>query len=190
MGVRMVPAPIEAKTWSKLATNFVFRSRIKTVPSGRLPRGLRRSHERPGYRRTVRLGRGPEQVRDAPFDFDHEQHVVAPQQHGVDGEEVGGDDAPSLGAEELGPRGSVSLRRGPESVAEEDVGDTALGDRDAELLEFADDAQVTPALGCPWPGGRPVRPSRGEGVAALLRDGDRSNAARRGRDASEGPSRA
>jgi hypothetical protein len=35
------------------------------------------------------------------MDLDHEQHVVATEQHGVDGEEVGGQDQLRLGMEEL-----------------------------------------------------------------------------------------
>lgn len=41
-------------------------------------------------------------MHDTPFDFDDEEHVVAAEDHGVDGEEVGGHDVLGLGTEKLG----------------------------------------------------------------------------------------
>jgi len=51
------------------------------------------------------VGGDAEQVHDAPFDLDHEKHVVATEEDGVDGEEVGGHDALGLGMQELLQRG-------------------------------------------------------------------------------------
>lgn len=45
---------------------------------------------------------------DASLHFDHEQHVVTLEQHGVDAEEEGGHDSRRLVLEELGPRGNLS----------------------------------------------------------------------------------
>ncbi len=45
----------------------------------------------------VRVGGDAENWHDASFDLDHEQHVVATEENGVDGEEVGCHDARGLG---------------------------------------------------------------------------------------------
>ena len=81
----------------------------------------------------------------ASFNFDHEQHVIAAQAHGVDGEEVGGHDALGLGAEEFSPGRTRSPWRWRKPMVSQHVRDAALGDRDAELLELPDNAQVAPA---------------------------------------------
>jgi hypothetical protein len=89
--------------------------------------------------------RDAEQVYDAPFDLDGEEHVVAPQQHGVHGEEVGGHDALGLGAQELGPGRPSAPWGGAKAVGAEDVGNASLRHAGAELLQLADYPQVAPA---------------------------------------------
>ena len=42
-----------------------------------------------GYPWTVRVRGDPEHVNDSSLEHDHEQHVVAPEQHVVDVQEVG-----------------------------------------------------------------------------------------------------
>jgi hypothetical protein len=64
-------------------------------------------HPRPGP-----VGRHTEEVNDASLHFDHEQDVVAAEHDGVDGEEVGGQQALGLGAEELGPGRAPRLGAG------------------------------------------------------------------------------
>jgi len=81
---------------------------------------------------------------DSSLQLDHEQHVVAAEQHGVDVEEVGGHDAPGLGAEELGPGRTGAAGSRWETVTAQDSGDARLRHADAELLELADDAEVSP----------------------------------------------
>jgi hypothetical protein len=92
----------------------------------------------------VRVGRDAEQVHDAPFDLDDEEHVVRPHQHGVDGEEVGGNDALGLGAQELGPGRPSAPWGEAKAVGSKDVGDASLRDAGAERLQFADDPQIAP----------------------------------------------
>ena len=99
----------------------------------------------PGHPGAVGVGRDAEEVDDAPFHFDHEEYVVAAEKLGIDGEEVGRDDAFGLGAEELGPGRAGSPWRWRKPMAAQDIGDAALGDGDAELLQVACDAQVAPA---------------------------------------------
>jgi len=65
-----------------------------------------------GHSRPVRVGGDAEQVHGAPFDLDHEEHVVAPQQHVVDGEEVGRQDAFRLGVENSTLVGPARRRAG------------------------------------------------------------------------------
>jgi hypothetical protein len=54
-----------------------------------------------GDPRAVGVGGHAEEVHDAALDLDHEEHVVAAEQHAVDGEEVGSQDQFRLGTEEL-----------------------------------------------------------------------------------------
>jgi hypothetical protein len=98
-----------------------------------------------GHPGAVGVGGDAEEVHDALFKLDHEEHVVAAEEDGVDGEEVGGHDALGLGAQELGPGWSGPPWRWWKPMTSQDVGDAALGDGDAELLQLPDDAQVAPA---------------------------------------------
>ena len=84
-------------------------------------------------------------MHNTSFHFDDEEHVVAAQEHGVDGEEVGRNDALGLGAEELGPDRPRAPRGGSQVVGAQDVRDAVLRHGDAELLQLADDPQVAPA---------------------------------------------
>jgi hypothetical protein len=84
-------------------------------------------------------------VDDAPFELDDEQHVITAEQNGVVREEISGQEAFGLGAEELAPAGPNSPGRGSKAVTAEDAGDAALRDIDAELSKFPDDAEVAPA---------------------------------------------
>ena len=98
-----------------------------------------------GHPQTVGVGGHAEQVDDAPFELDDEQHVITAEQNGVDREEISGQEAFGLSAEELFPAGPNSPGRGSKAVTAEDAGDAALRDIDAELSKFPDDAEVAPA---------------------------------------------
>jgi hypothetical protein len=65
-------------------------------------------------------------VDDAPFELDDEQHVITAEQNGVVREEISGQEAFGLGAEELAPAGPNSPGRGSKAVTAEDAGDAAL----------------------------------------------------------------
>src|ERR1035437_260485 len=92
----------------------------------------------------VRVGSGSEDVHDAALHFDDEQHVVAPQEDRVDVEEVCGHNALDLGGEELGPRWALSPGCRWETVAAQHGRDARHRHADAELLQLADDAEITP----------------------------------------------
>ena len=81
-------------------------------------------------------------VVQAPVGLDEEQHVVATEQGGVDGEEVAGHGG--LGVQELRPRGGGPLWGGVDAVGREDLPDGGLGEAVAEAREFAVDASVAP----------------------------------------------
>ncbi len=74
----------------------------------------------------IRVGGGTEDVDDASLQLDHEQDVVAAEQHGVDVKEVGGDDALGLGGEELAPSGARSSRSRWETMTAQDRGDARI----------------------------------------------------------------
>src|SRR5215470_13209857 len=112
----------------------------------RLPAQARSSNRAPqGHPGAARVGGDAKEVHDASFDLDDEQHVVAAEEGGVDGEEVGGDDTFGLGTEELVPARSGAARCWRKPMTSQDVGDAALRDCDAEFLQFPDDAEVAPA---------------------------------------------
>ena len=92
----------------------------------------------------IGIGRGTEDVDDASLQFDHEQHVVATEEHGIDMEEVGGHDAFGLGREELAPGRTRSSGSRRETVPAQDRSDARLRHADADSLELADDAEVAP----------------------------------------------
>jgi hypothetical protein len=83
-------------------------------------------------------------VHDAALHFDDEQHVVAPKEDRVDVEEVGGHNALGLGGEELGPRWALSPGCRWETVAAQHGRYARLRHADAELLQLADDAEISP----------------------------------------------
>ena len=66
---------------------------------------------------TVRVGAHAGQVDPSGVQFDEEQHVQSAQSDGIDGEEVAGDDAGGLLAQERPPRDGVRPRRGVQPVA-------------------------------------------------------------------------
>src|ERR1035437_9509685 len=92
----------------------------------------------------IGIGGGTEDVDDASLQFDDEQHVVAPQEDRVDVEEVRGHNALGLGGEELGPRWALSPGCRWETVVAQHGRDARLRHADAELLQLADDAEITP----------------------------------------------
>lgn len=133
-GVRTLLASIEAKIWSKLAVNLVSRSRMRKRTRWPASSSGTEVAGDLGHPRAVGVGRDAEEVDDAPFHFDHEQYVVAAEQHGIDGEEVGSEDARGLSVEELGPGGTSSPWRWWKPMAAQDIGDAALGDGDPEFF--------------------------------------------------------
>jgi hypothetical protein len=92
----------------------------------------------------VRVGGGSEDVHDPALHFDDDQHVVAPKEDRVDVEEVGGHNALGLGGEELGPGWALSPGCRWETVATQHGRDARLRQCDAELLQLADDAEISP----------------------------------------------
>ena len=81
----------------------------------------------------VRVGDRACQVHAAGLKLDEEQHVVAAPQRSFDGEEVTGDDARGLDAQELAPRRSRVPRRRAQTGAHEHPA-TVLGETDRPSL--------------------------------------------------------
>ena len=75
---------------------------------------------------------------------DEEEHVEPAEEHGVDAEEVAGDQALRLRGEELRPGWPRPPRRGLDVVALQDRPDARGGDRDPHRGELALDPPVTP----------------------------------------------
>ena len=127
-GVWITLTPSVRKTSSKPATNFVSRSRIRNLTSSSAPERLRLRAcwvtQRPsGF--AVIAG----EVHAAGLQLDEEQHVVAAQQGGLDGEEVARDDARRLRAQELTPARPRAPWRRSEAGACEQPANRARRDR-------------------------------------------------------------
>ena len=98
-------------------------------------------------------------VQVAVADLECEQDVEPPQRHrAVDVEEVDGEHAGGLGAQELPPAGvGVPDRRRWDPVALEDPPDRRGADAVAEFEQLALDPLVSPARVLPSPSARPAR---------------------------------
>ena len=109
--------------------------------------------ERAGEAEVARLLGDPAAVRvrgracevdAAGLQLDEEQHVVAAQQRGLDGEEVASDDARRLRAQELTPARPRTPWRRSKAGACEQPANRARRNRHAELAELAGDPLVAP----------------------------------------------
>jgi len=186
----MVSMPTEASTASKLEVYLVSGSRMRNR-KGR-PASWRSAAKLPPTWAThgaVGVGGNAKQVHDSTLDLDHEQDVAAPERHGIDGEEVGGQDALGLCLEELAARRAAAPGRGWEVVAAQDGGDAGLRHGDTEFFELRRCAG-SPSWGSPWPGPGPIGRSLPAAMAGRPCGGDRSNAVGGGHDASQGLSQA
>jgi hypothetical protein len=79
------------------------------------------------------------------LEFDHEEDVQSGQIDRLDGEEITGEHAGGLGAQELRPARAAAVGRGSEVVAAQDGAHRCRRHPYAELAALADDAQVSPA---------------------------------------------
>jgi hypothetical protein len=77
--------------------------------------------------------------------LDEDQGVQALEGHGVEVQEIGGDDAVGLGGEELAPGRTESLRGRVDTGSMQALPDRGRGDRVAEAGKFALYAAVAPA---------------------------------------------
>jgi hypothetical protein len=87
-----------------------------------------------GHPWAVWAGGDTEDVDDASLQLDHEQHVVAAEQHSVDVEDVDGNDALGLGGEELAPSGALTSGSRWETVPTQDRRDARLRHREPSFL--------------------------------------------------------
>ena len=94
--------------------------------------------------RTGRMVGDPEDVHLPGRQLDHEEHVELLERHGVHGEEVRGEDALCLGAQELRP-GRPSPWSWSETVLTQDPSDRGRRDADPELSQLSLDADTSPA---------------------------------------------
>src|SRR5262249_28317100 len=91
------------------------------------------------------MGRAPGQMDATAGDLDEEQHVYALEPDGVDREEIHGDDALRLCAQELTPRWPFAPASGTELFLAQDVPDRRCGYTNAEALELAHNALISRA---------------------------------------------
>jgi len=88
---------------------------------------------------------GDTETQDASrLQVQEEQHVDRLEPHGLNGEEVAGDDTSCLRTHELPPRRTVSPRGRPEPRTTKERADRGGGDSDAEFAQLALDAHASP----------------------------------------------
>jgi hypothetical protein len=85
------------------------------------------------------------QVHPPVLEFNDEEHVQPGQPDRFDGQEVAGEHAGRLGAQELRPAWSAASWCRSQAVAAQDGAHRDRRHPDAELAALADDAQVSPA---------------------------------------------
>ena len=98
-----------------------------------------------GHRGAARIGGAARQVHAAACEFDAEEQVEAAQRDRLDGEEVAGEHAGGLLAQELRPARPRAPRRRPKPVGKQDAPDRARRDTQAQLQQLAGDPRVAPA---------------------------------------------
>ena len=76
--------------------------------------------------------------------LDEKQRVEPPEQHGVDREEVAGDQALGLGMKELPPRGTRASRRGIDSPTLQDRPDAGRRELDTHGGKLTMDPPIAP----------------------------------------------
>src|SRR5439155_3940615 len=168
-GILTASMPAAANTASKAAVNFESRSRMtnrnRWACSSRSISRLRAAWVDPSV---GRVGGDPGQVGSAAVEFDHEEDVQAGQPDGFDGEEVTGEGAGGLGAQELDPGWTAAAGAGPKwwrrRMVRTDVADTAT-----PSLRHSPTMCTYPQRGFPAPGAGPGRPPRGPTPGGLAR---------------------
>jgi len=114
-------------------------------------------------------------VHAAGLDLHHEEHVQAPEEHGINVQEVARQDPGGLGGEEPPPGRGCPAWRGCEPGRGQDPADRSGADAVPDAEEFALDTPVSPAPAWPatrarrsWPG-RPSPVSDGRPGGAVPR---------------------
>jgi hypothetical protein len=142
IGVWMTLMPSLRKTSSKAAANLLSvvdqkPHPLKDASEAKVARLL-------GYPDTGRVGRSAGQVDAAAFELDEEEHVEAAQRERLDGEEIAGEHARRLLAEEVAPGWARASRRGPETVGKQDAPDRARRYAQAQFQQLAGDPWIAP----------------------------------------------
>ena len=144
IGVWMTSIPSLRKTWSKALLNLL----VAVVDQEPHPLEQARGAEVArllGHRGAARIGGAARQVHAAACEFDAEEQVEAAQRDRLDGEEVAGEHAGGLLAQELRPARPRAPRRRPKPVGKQDAPDRARRDTQAQLQQLAGDPRVAPA---------------------------------------------
>ena len=97
-----------------------------------------------GYPRPDWIGGDAREVDPPGVDLEEEQHVEAPQKHGVDREEVASQHGRRLRSEKLGPGRTLSPGRGLDAVSGKDGPDARGGESNAHGRQLPMDPTVSP----------------------------------------------
>src|SRR4029450_6302882 len=142
IGVWMTSIPSPRKTSSKAPLNLLSWSWIRNRIRSKMPVKLRL---RACWVTQAPVGLVVQPAMwTAAFEFDEEEHVEAAERDRLDGEEIAGEHAGGLQAEELAPAWARAPWRGPKTVGEQDAPDRARGHSQAELVQLAGDPRAAP----------------------------------------------
>jgi hypothetical protein len=144
-GVTSISAPSAQNTSSKLRANLASRSQHKAQPLSLFAEHLQQVAGLLGDPQTVGVGGHPGQVDPSGVQLDEEQHVQPLQPHGVDSEEVAGEDPGGLLAQERLPGRRGPARGRVQSMTAEGAADRGCRDPHPEAQQFSLDALVAPA---------------------------------------------
>ena len=98
-----------------------------------------------GYPGTVWVGRAGGEMYAAVIEFDEKEDVEPTKRDRLEREEVDGENASRLRAEELPPRKAAPLTRRAEIVIAQDLADCGGRNGSAEILELSGDSLIAPA---------------------------------------------
>jgi hypothetical protein len=139
----MIRVPLPANASSKAAVNLLSRSRIRNLAGS-----CAQMHEQVtgllGSPRPSGVAGDAQDVHPAGLDLHHEEHVQAPEEHGVNVQEVACQDPGCLGGQELPPGRRRPAWRGCEPGYGQDPLDGSRADAVPEAEEFTLDAPVSP----------------------------------------------
>src|SRR6266702_4874055 len=160
IGVLMIRTPVPASTSSKTVVNLLSRSRDQEPePGGAFAKVHQQVAGLLGGPFPGEAGGDAQDVHPPCADLDHEEHVQASEEHGVNVQEIARQDPGRLAGQELPPCRGCPAGCGREPGFGQYPADRSFADAVPEAEELALDAPVPLGEGSAWPAAGPARGS-------------------------------